>query len=65
MVAVFLVFSGTSILFSIVTVPIYIPTNSVGGFQRGVSLAENSGIEVPRFGKIDTILGIYNRITSL
>ena len=25
-------FWGTSILFSIVAVPIYIPTNSVGGF---------------------------------
>ena len=32
MVAVFLVFKGTSKLFSIVDVPIYIPTNSVGGF---------------------------------
>ena len=32
MVAPFLVFLGTSILFSIVTVPTYIPTNSVGGF---------------------------------
>ena len=28
----FLVFWGTSILFSIVAVPIYSPTNSVGGF---------------------------------
>ena len=27
-----LVFSGSSILFSIVVVPIYIPTNNVGGF---------------------------------
>ena len=32
MVTLFLVFSGTSILFSIVAAPIYIPTNSVGGF---------------------------------
>ena len=32
MVALFLVFEGTSILFSIVAVPISIPTNSVGGF---------------------------------
>ena len=32
MVALFLVFKGTSILFSIVAVPVYIPTNSVGGF---------------------------------
>ena len=31
MVVLFLVFKGTSILFSIVVVPIYIPTNSVGG----------------------------------
>ena len=31
MVALFAVFKGTSILFSIVTVPIYIPINSVGG----------------------------------
>ena len=32
MVALFLVFKGISILFSIVAVPIYIPTNSVGGY---------------------------------
>ena len=32
-VVLFLVFSGTSILFSTVTVPIYIPTNSVLGFD--------------------------------
>ena len=32
MVALFLVFKGTSILFSIVAVPIYIPANNVGGF---------------------------------
>ena len=32
MVVLFLVFWGTSILFAIVVVPIYIPTNSVGGF---------------------------------
>ena len=32
MIAQFLVFKGTPIMFSIVTVPIYIPTNSVGGF---------------------------------
>ena len=32
MVALFLVFKGTSVPFSIVTVPIYMPTNSVGGF---------------------------------
>ena len=31
-VVLFLVFKGTSILFSITVVPIYIPTNSVGGF---------------------------------
>ena len=31
LVALFLVFLGTSILFSIVAVPIYIPTNNVGG----------------------------------
>ena len=31
-VALFLIFKGISILFSIVTVPIYIPTNNVGGF---------------------------------
>ena len=33
MVALFLVSWGTSILFSIVTAPIYIPTNSVWGFH--------------------------------
>ena len=32
MVALSLVFKGTSILFSLVIVPVYIPTNSVGGF---------------------------------
>ena len=32
MVALFLVFEGASILFSIVAAPIYIPTNSVRGF---------------------------------
>ena len=32
LVALFLVFKGTSTLFPLVTVPIYIPTNSVGGF---------------------------------
>ena len=32
MVALFLVFEGTSILFSTVAVPICIPTNNVGGF---------------------------------
>ena len=34
MVALFLVFSGTSILFFLVAAPIYIPTNSVGGLDR-------------------------------
>ena len=33
----YLVFWGTSILFSIVIVPIYIPTNSVGGFPSPFS----------------------------
>ena len=32
MVALSLVFKGTSLLFSLVIVPVYIPTNSVGGF---------------------------------
>ena len=32
MVVLFLIFQGTSILFSIVAAPIYIPTNSVRGF---------------------------------
>ena len=31
-VALFLIFKGTSMLFSIVAVPTYIPTNSVEGF---------------------------------
>ena len=31
-VTLFLVFKGTSILFSIVAVPVYIPPSSVGGF---------------------------------
>ena len=33
MAALFLVFQGTFILFSIVATPIYIPSNSVGGFS--------------------------------
>ena len=32
MVVLFLVFLGTSVLFSIVAVPVYIPTSSTGGF---------------------------------
>ena len=32
-VVIFLVFKGTSILFSTVAVSIYIPTNSVGGLK--------------------------------
>ena len=32
MITLFLVFKGTSILFSIVAAPVYIPTNSVRGF---------------------------------
>ena len=32
MVVLYLVFEGTSIMFSIVVAPIYIPTNSVGRF---------------------------------
>ena len=32
MVDLFLVFKGVSILFSIVAVSVYIPTNSIGGF---------------------------------
>ena len=37
--AISLAFSGISILFSIVTVQIYIPTNSVGGFPFHHTLA--------------------------
>ena len=37
MVTVFLLFKGTSILFSIVVAPISIPTNSVGGFRFSTS----------------------------
>ena len=32
MVVLYLVFSGSAILFSIVAAPVYIPSNSVGGF---------------------------------
>ena len=32
MVALFLVFKGNSIFFSVVALPVYIPTKSVGGF---------------------------------
>ena len=38
-VALFLVFKGTSILLSIVAAPIYIPTNSVGGFPSPQDIA--------------------------
>ena len=34
MIALFLVFKGTSVLFLIVAAPIYIPSNSVGGFLK-------------------------------
>ena len=34
MIALFLVFCGTSILFSIGVTPIHIPISSVGGFMR-------------------------------
>ena len=34
MVVLFLVFKGTSILFSIVAVSVYIPTNSARGFKK-------------------------------
>ena len=37
MLALFLVFKGTSALFSIVAVPIYIPANIVGGYTDGAS----------------------------
>ena len=37
MVILLLVFKGVSILFSIVAAPIYIPTNSVGGFLFSTS----------------------------
>ena len=33
MATLYLFFLGTSVLFSIVTIPIYIPTNSVGGLK--------------------------------
>ena len=33
MVILFLIFCGTSTLFSLVAIPIYIPTNSVGGLS--------------------------------
>ena len=39
MAALFLVFSGTSILFSIVATPIYIPSNNVLGFPFLLILA--------------------------
>ena len=42
MLALFLVLGGTSILFSIVAAPIYIPTNSVGGFLFLDVLTNNS-----------------------
>ena len=49
MVALFLVFSGMSILFPIVAVPIYIPPNSVGRFlslhtlSNGLLFCRDSG----------------------
>ena len=38
MVALFLVFCGTSMLFPIVAAPTYLPTNRVGGFEEGTFL---------------------------
>ena len=34
MATLFLIFQGTAILFSVAPAPIYVPTNSVGGFSR-------------------------------
>ena len=38
-VVIYLFFYGTSILFSLVIIPIYIPTNSVGGFPILLTLS--------------------------
>ena len=38
------VFKGTSILFSIVAAPVYIPTNSVGGFPFLHTLCSKSSL---------------------
>ena len=38
MAILFLAFGRTSILFSIVVIPMHIPTNCVGGFQKGSNL---------------------------
>ena len=44
-VALFLVLKGTSILLSIVVVPIYIPINRVGGFPFPHTLSSVYGLE--------------------
>ena len=49
MVFLFLVFQGTSILFSIVAAPIYIPTNSVGG--------------LPSLHTLSSIICIYDHLS--
>ena len=50
MVALFLVFKGTFILFSTVAVPIYIPTNSVGGFLKKVEVELPYDPAIPLLG---------------
>ena len=45
MVALFSVFKGTSTLFSIVAIQIYIPTNSVGGFSFLHTLSNISNLQ--------------------
>ena len=46
MVALFSIFPGTAILFSIMSVPIYIPTNSIGGSP--IFHKVEGGFEEPR-----------------
>ena len=45
MVALFLVFWETSVLFSLVAVPVYIPTNRVGGFFNSPVMQGNKMIQ--------------------
>ena len=46
MVALFSIFPGTAILFSIMSVPIYIPTNNIGGSP--IFHKVEGGFEEPR-----------------
>ena len=61
MVVLFLVFLGTSILFSIVAAPIYIPTNGVGGVPfllENTTLSEINQTKKDKYYMLSLMCGI-------